>query len=753
MKSFYGASRDQWYHFADRLKLRSDLLPVVSDPNAVISPNSKMKDKGKTPSRFNAQDEVSGIPQWTQVNADSKDIARWSRDDRLGICLQTRLVRAFDIDVTTPEIAEQIEQVIRDTVPGVHFPKRWRANSSKCLLAFIFDGELTKRSFPVGADRVELLATGQQFIAIGTHPSGFRYQWTDDLPDAFPVLDVTEVEAIWEALELCFATGATSVAKVSAREHGSAAGGETAASDDVVTYLAEHGLILDEGGTGQVFIDCPWASEHSADNGVTQTAYFPAGTGGFGLGHFKCLHDHCLGRTDDDFLEALGYSDDIEFRSRDFPEIEEPMLPALLGPEPRGPASGMLDKLPFVPPEVAPTLRRDDRGLVKVTQDNVARALEVPEFCTRKLAYDQFADDIVWSWWDEADGAEAWQEYSDVDHARLLRVLDRRNFKATPGIETLRRAVEDVARRRPFDAAIAWINELRWDGTPRVERFFAEYMGAEDTPYTRSVALYMWTALAGRVLVPGIKADMAVIMQTDAQGRGKTSMVEALAPFDTWFGEIDLSRKDEDLARQMRSKVILELAELQGLATRQRESIKKFISARFDEWVPKYKERSIKHLRRCLFIGTTNESEILDDPTGERRWLPLAIRRGDIARIRADRAQLWAEARELFDVSGILWQDAERLARAEVANFKVQDARADKIREWSEAEGLGGIPCERGFTLEELLSQVFDKRVEDVGRADQNVYGKLLRGLGYVKRREPSGLRRVLWMTEENDEC
>lgn len=755
MKKGYGAAPAEWQHFADRLKLRNDLLPVVANPDAPVAPYSKMKDKGKTPSRYNGDRQVHGIPAWTQVDADARDIQRWGREPDYGICLQTRLVRALDIDLADPVAADAVEQAIRDAVPGVHFPRRWRANSGKRLLAFRFAGELTKRVMPVGDERVELLATGQQFVAVGTHPSGARYEWDDGLPAAFPELTADEVELVWSTLEMLFATGETSVAKV-ARERGLTAG-EGTAEDDVALYLAEHGLILDEGHGGQVYVECPWKAGHTSDSGVTETAYFPAGTGGFDCGHFKCLHASCEGCTDEDFLDAVGFNADTEFRTRDFDVLPQGQLPAIPGLEAGGDIEKAVrvaggGKLPAVPADSAPMLKRNKQSEIIVTQDNVARAFECPEYVTRKLRYDSFTQGVMWAWWDEPDvGAVEWRQWSDVDNARAMRTLDRRGFKSTPGIEMVRRAVDDVARQNEIDTAIAWINEQQWDGKDRCERFLIDYLGAPDTPYVRAVGLYMWTAMAGRCLVPGIKADMAVILVTPDQGRGKTSMIEALVPNDEWFGELDLTLNDDELGRLMRGKLVCELSELRGLKSREREAIKSFISRRFDEWTPKYVEYAIKMLRRVFFIGTTNEEDFLGDPTGERRWLPTHIGRADVEAIRRDRSLLWAEARERFKLGGIAWEDAEELAKAEHEKFKDHDPLQDRVQEWAEAEGLGGhVPIEQGFTLEEMVEQCLVLEFVRISKRDQMRYGGILRALGYAKaRKSRNGQQAMLWLRKE----
>ena len=94
----WGATPDDWAHFATTLYLQADLLPVVSNPGAKISPASKMRELGKTPSRYDANGLVVGIPKWTQLKSTDRDIGRWSQHSDLGICLQTRRVRAIDID-------------------------------------------------------------------------------------------------------------------------------------------------------------------------------------------------------------------------------------------------------------------------------------------------------------------------------------------------------------------------------------------------------------------------------------------------------------------------------------------------------------------------------------------------------------------------------------------------------------------------------------------------------------------------------
>jgi predicted P-loop ATPase len=700
----WGATPEDWAAWR-ALGLTADLLPVVSNPNAVISPMSKMKDLGKTPSRYGPDDLVVGLPKWTQAQSTARDVQRWSANSDLGICVQTRRMRAIDIDIADPVRAAEIEELISYMAD---LPVRFRENSGKCLMLFDMPGDFSKRVIKTAHGIIEFLATGQQFVAVGTHPSGARYEWRGGLPGTVPGLSPAEFEVLWQALVDQFALpGGSSEARRGMLPTAPRAAGDM--QDPIVSWLDENGWVTGYERDGRVDVRCPWADGHSVDTGATSTSYFPAGVGGFESGHFHCLHASCSARTDADFLAATGHT-----------RSAFDVVTALAGAK-------EVDPLP--------AFTRARNGQVEATINNLLMALRRADVADARIAFDTFLGTEV-----IGIPGRVWRPFTDNDNGRLQAKLEEGGSAFKPiNPKLLRTAMLLVAEENKFDSAIEWARGLpAWDAVPRVDRFFATHMGADDTPYTQAVARYLWSALAGRLLVPGVKADMMPTLVGE-QGSVKTSALEAMAPSRETFVEIDLSKKDDDIARLMGGKLVAEIAELRGLRSRDAESIKAWISRRVEEWVPKYMERPRPFARRCILIGTTNAEGFLDDATGERRHLPVRVGNADRDAIERDRDQLWAEGMALFEANGneVLWRDAYELAKPEHAQFKAADPWTELVEEWlardamEDSSGMprGAAPVRTADILSSCLG--FERRA--VSRRDEMRLAKVMQGLGFSK--------------------
>ena len=122
----WGATEDEWAHFAGTLQLREHLLPVVSNPNKKISPKSTIKSTGKIPTIYNQNGDIAGIPKWTEHKTSLTEVKKWMKQPDYGICIQGREVKAFDGDIESPELANRVLKFLIDR--NINWPARGRRN-------------------------------------------------------------------------------------------------------------------------------------------------------------------------------------------------------------------------------------------------------------------------------------------------------------------------------------------------------------------------------------------------------------------------------------------------------------------------------------------------------------------------------------------------------------------------------------------------------------------------------------------------
>ena len=355
-----------------------------------------------------------------------------------------------------------------------------------------------------------------------------------------------------------------------------------------------------------------------------------------------------------------------------------------------------------------------------------------------EIRFDEFRDEIMFS----ETGKNQWRAFRDEDYTGLRIKLEGLGLKRV-GRDLIRDAVFYIAKKNKFDSAIEWLTKVvpSWDFVSRIDTFLTTHFGVVDSPYTRAVSRYLWSALAGRVLHPGIKADMVPILIGD-QGAGKSTGVAAICPHPDFFTEISFNEKEDDLARKMRGRLLGEISELRGLNTRDVESIKAFVTRTHEIWTPKFKEFSTTYARRTAFVGTTNQVQFLADQSGNRRWLPVTVGKVDVARIRAEHLQLWAEARDTY--TGVLWEDAERLAKENHGNHMIIDPWFEVVQDWLIDKGLipqygSDIDIESFVTTSQILLEAIQFDPKQIDRRSEMRAADVLNSLGFVKR----GSRRV----------
>lgn len=310
-----------------------------------------------------------------------------------------------------------------------------------------------------------------------------------------------------------------------------------------------------------------------------------------------------------------------------------------------------------------------------------------------------------------------------------------------------------TARKRRYDPVTDYLNGIIWDGFQRLDTFFEMYCGAglkddshDVTEYIRKAGVKWMIGAVARGLRPGCKVDSVIVLE-GPQGVGKTTMLETLG--GEWYVKSENVLTDKDSKMLVGRAWIVELAELASVRNTETEAQKAFFSAREDMFRPPYGRKVETFPRRCVFAGTTNETAYLRDETGNRRFWPIPCGQFNIAAIRRDRDQLWAEAVARFKAGEAWYFNATEAALAEeVANRRLRGTQfADAVWDWWLRMEPSARP--RQFTITDVAVDALDIpkwKVEDA----QTAIGRALKKMEFIRKRVSENNVRT-WVYEATD--
>jgi len=389
------------------------------------------------------------------------------------------------------------------------------------------------------------------------------------------------------------------------------------------------------------------------------------------------------------------------------------------------------------------SLRHDSQGRITKDPGNAVLILTNAEPWRGVLAYDAFADRVMWTRAPEpvaGMSTPAAGEFQEHDASYVGHWLAKRAGVTFPRTAVLD-AVETAARANAQHPLRAYLEGLRWDGRERLTGWLATYLGARADEYTAAVGrLWMISAVA-RAYRPGAQVDHMVILE-GPQGAGKSSAVRILAG-DWYLGSLPDLRDATRASDAIHGSWIVEIGELDALRGASATRVKDFISQTADVYRPAYRRLKVRHNRSCVFIGTTNEGAYLADPTGARRFWPVTVSSLDRVGLERDRDQLWAEAREAF-LAGAAWWPEASLAPV----LRVEQEERYEVDPWDDTIAGWLAPRRTTVAVEDILSDVLQVPRErwDVG-AMRRVGGILRRhGWGRTRLRGDASVRRYVFV-------
>jgi hypothetical protein len=218
---------------------------------------------------------------------------------------------------------------------------------------------------------------------------------------------------------------------------------------------------------------------------------------------------------------------------------------------------------------------------------------------------------------------------------------------------TVGEAIVCVASEHSFNPLTDKLSALgaAWDGVPRLHRWLADYIGAENDgceEYVSQIGTAFTISAVARAFRPGCKADCMLVLE-GAQGLGKSRAAHAVCRVvypEGFTDGISLAGHGADeLFIELQGKWIVELSELTGFSRADSALLKNQLSRTEDRGRAKYGRLSKSWPRRCVFIGTTNEDEYIPDASGARRFWGVRVRNKiDVDRLVEVAPMLWGEA-------------------------------------------------------------------------------------------------------------
>ena len=372
-------------------------------------------------------------------------------------------------------------------------------------------------------------------------------------------------------------------------------------------------------------------------------------------------------------------------------------------------------------------IRNKDGAIIKDSQDNVKRAIELLEF---KLSYNEFSDKLL------LNG----QALEDRQLNYLWLRIDE-EFGFRPGYDFFDKVVRHFAWENAFHPVKQYLDTLTWDGVKRIDNWIEVYGGAvaesaDHEKYLRAISPLVLIAAVRRIRSPGCKFDEMLVLESP-QGQGKSTAIQALCPNPAWFSdEFDLSWSSQRLIESTLGKWLIEVSDLSGKRKADIDILKASMSRQVDGPARMaYARLPIERPRHFIYIGTTNNRKYLNDQTGNRRFLPVRVGEFDIEALIRDRDQLWAEAavRESTGASirlpRLLWGVAE-----------AQQEERREVDAWEEAikQVIAEAPISTTGKKQFATGAIWDTLGVEMARRDRagsNRISEILHRLGFRTKR------------------
>lgn len=187
-------------------------------------------------------------------------------------------------------------------------------------------------------------------------------------------------------------------------------------------------------------------------------------------------------------------------------------------------------------------------------------------------------------------------------------------------------AFATVARENIRHRITTKLDVLKWDGVERLDEYLIKSVKAVDNAFTREVTRKTIVAMVMRAYRPGTKFELMPIL-VGQQGGGKSTafrslMYAVLDTADLYDDSLKMGDTSKDGMLSLNNAWVVEYSELRAVKGFTIDDMKALVTSDKDSYRKPYASDVTVNPRKCIMIGTTNETPqlLLNDSGGNRRW-------------------------------------------------------------------------------------------------------------------------------------
>jgi predicted P-loop ATPase len=274
----------------------------------------------------------------------------------------------------------------------------------------------------------------------------------------------------------------------------------------------------------------------------------------------------------------------------------------------------------------------------------------------------------------------------DLDQIRLHMVLEFGEAVPIGDAQAIVQMLSSQNAYHPVEDYLENVSQIYPDvDTSILDNLATRYFGTDNELHNIYMKKVLISAVA-RIKQPGCRLESVPILVNPRQGIGKSTFWRNLFG-EEWFSDDmgDANEKDERM--KLHNFWCLEWSEFENVYKKKDVSaLKKFITTKTDSYRTPYSRTIKEYPRRSILVGTTNEQEILADPTGSRRFWVIPVNGTiPVEMLAQERDLLWAAAYALYK-TGEEWKltyEQEELREEMNRQFQVIDPWTERIQEYA----------------------------------------------------------------------